>query len=249
MSNHEEPQSGSQLLNIMKKNLEEDPDEEGPNKFSPNFLPINPEHFNSNIDQEKNKPKQDTSQNYDEEKIISSFSKLNLGKNSINVNISPKKLESNNFFQNPMMNKNMNNKNNQKDLAFNYYFGSGIQGSPSNRGGENGGQISSHILEHLGLTANNDNNNNSNYINNNNDINEQQFKNYFNNQGNDDNQNEEEKIENNLYKLNQNQNQNNYNQNQQQKMMINMNFQNNNNNQELNFNEKMSILNFNFMVI
>ena len=114
MSNHEEPQSGSQLLNIMKKNFEEDPYEEGPNKFSPNFLPINPEHFNSNINQEKNKPKQDTSQIYDEEKIISSFSKLNLGNNSLNVNISPKKLESNNFFQNPMMNKNMNNKNNQK---------------------------------------------------------------------------------------------------------------------------------------
>ena len=114
MSNEEEPQSGSQLLNIMKKNLEEDPDEEGPNKFSPNFLPINPEQINSNINQEKNKPNQDTSQNYDEEKIISSFSKLNLGNNSLNVNISQKKLESNNFVQNQMMNKNMNNKTTKK---------------------------------------------------------------------------------------------------------------------------------------
>jgi hypothetical protein len=238
MSNQEEQQGGSQLLNIMKNHLEEDPDEEGPNKFSPNFLPINPENFNANINQEKSKPKQDTAQNFDEDKIISNFSKLNLGSNPLNLNISPKKIESNNYFQNPMMNKNMNNKNNQKDLAFNYYFGSGIQGSPTNKGGETGGQtVSSHILEHLGLNPNNDNNNNNNDIN----INEQQFKNYFNNQANGDNQNEEEKIENNLYKLNPNQNQNNINnmnQNQQQKMMINMNFQNNNNN-DLNFNENM----------
>ena len=233
MNNQEDQHGGSQLLNIMKSNLEEEQDEEETNNFSPNFQSLNSEQFNNNVNQEKNKNKQDTSQNYDDflnaggDKLISNLAKLNLGNNSSNQNsnISPKKIESNNYFQNPMVNKNMNNKKNQKDLAFNYYFGSGIQGDPSNKGGESGGQtVSSQILEHLGLNVNNDNN----------DINEQQFKNYFNNQGQgneNNNINKDEKIENNMYKFNKN----NINQNPQGKIM--MNFQNKNNNN--NINQKM----------
>ena len=57
-----------------------------------------------------------------------------------------------------------------KNMTFNYYFGSGIQGDPSNKGEESEGQsVSSQILEQHGLNVNNFNN----------DINEQQFKNYF----------------------------------------------------------------------
>ena len=227
MSNPEEQQGGSHLLNIMKKNLDEEPEEEGPNKFSPNFHPLNSLGFNNknNQEQSQNKTKQDTETNYDDflnaggDKLISGLAKLNLGNNS-----SQKKHESNNYVQNPIMN--MNSKNNQKDLAFNYFFGSGIQGDSSKKGGESGGQtVSSQFLEHLRLNSNNDNN----------EINEQHFKNYLNNQGNDiNNQNEDESQENNMYKLNQN----NMNQNQQGKIMMNMNFQNkNNNNQKMNLNE------------
>ena len=102
-------------------------------------------------------------------------------------------------------------KNNQKDLAFNYYFGSGIQGDPSKKGGEPGvPMVSSQILEHFGYNnINNDNNN---------DINEQQYKFYFNNQQNDNNnQNEDEKNDS-----------NNINQNQEGKIIMNMNFPNKN---------------------
>ena len=123
----EEQTAESQLLDIMKKNYEEDQDEEVQNKFSSNFHPLNPESFNNNINSEniKSKPKQDIDPNYDDflnaggDKLISGLNKLNLGNNSLNSNISPKKPEQSNFFQNPMMNMNMNNKNNQKDLAFN----------------------------------------------------------------------------------------------------------------------------------
>ena len=229
-SNPEEQTAGSQLLDIMKKNYEEDQDDEVPNKFSSNFHPLNPESFNNNInsDNNKNKSKQDTDPNYDDflnaggDKLISGLNKLNLGNNSLNSNISPKKPEQSNFFQNPMMNMNMNNKNNQKDLAFNYYFG--MQGEQGKKGVESGNQnVSSQILEHLRFNQNIDH-----------DINEQQFKNYFNNQANDNNKkNDDEKIENNMYKLNTNNN--NLNLNQQQKMILNMNFQNKN--QKIGLNE------------
>ena len=234
MNNSEEQQGESQLLDMMKKNLEEEPEDDGPNKFPPNFQPLNSEPFNNNPSQEntQNKNKQDTEPNYEDflnsagDKLISGLSKLNLGNNSSIQNISPKKQESNNYFQNPMMNMNMNNKKNQKDLAFNYYFGSGIQGDPSKKGGEHSGQtVSSQILEHLGFNPNNDN-----------ELNEQQFKNYFNNQMNDNNKNKDEKIDNNKFKLNQN---NISNPNQQGNMMMNINFQNKNNNQNVGLKENM----------
>ena len=67
-SNTEEHTAGSQLLDIMKKNYEEDQDDEVPNKFSSNFHQLNPESFNNNINSEniKTKPKQDTDPNYDD---------------------------------------------------------------------------------------------------------------------------------------------------------------------------------------
>ena len=235
MNNLEEQQGESQLLGIMKKNLEEEPEDDGPNKFPQNFHPLNSEHFNNNISQDNNlnKNKQDTEPNYDDflnsggDKLISGLSKLNLGNNTSNQAISPKKQEQSNYFQNPMINMNMNNKSNQKDLAFNYYFGSGMQGDPSKKGGENNTQtVSSQFLEHLGLTQNDS------------DMNEPQFKNYFNNQINDntsqnDNDNVNEK-DNDIYQLNQN----NMSQNPQGKMMMNMNFQNRNN-QKINLNDNM----------
>ena len=50
MSNNLEVQTtGSQLLDIMKKNYEEDQDSKEPNKFSSNFSPLNPESVNNNI--------------------------------------------------------------------------------------------------------------------------------------------------------------------------------------------------------
>ena len=228
--NPEEQTAESQLLDIMKKNYEEDQDEEVQNKFSSNFHPLNPESFNNNINSEniKSKPKQDADPNYDDflnaggDKLISGLNKLNLGNNSLNSNISQKKPEQSNFFQNPLLNMNMNNKNNQKDLAFNYYFG--MQSERGKKGVESGNQnVSSQILEHLRFNQHIDH-----------DINEQQFKNYFNNQATDNNKkNDEEKIENNMYKLNPNNN--NINLNQQQKMILNMNFQNKN--QKIGLNE------------
>ena len=41
MNNSEEQQGESQLLDMMKKNLEEEPEDDGPNKFPPNFQPLN----------------------------------------------------------------------------------------------------------------------------------------------------------------------------------------------------------------
>ena len=123
MNNLEEQQGESQLLGIMKKNLEEEPEDDGPNKFPQNFHPLNSEPFNNNMSQDNtlNKNKQDTEPNYDDflnsggDKLISGLSKLNLGNNSSNQVISPKKQEQSNYFQNPMINMNMNNKSNQKD--------------------------------------------------------------------------------------------------------------------------------------
>ena len=225
MNNPEEQQTESPLIDIMKKRFEEDQDNESSNKFPSHFQP---ESFNNNANSEnsQNKNKQENEPNYDflnagGDKLISSLNQLNLGNNnSSNPSISPKKLEPN-FFQNPMANMNINNKNNQ-DLAFNYYFGSGMQNDSSKKIGEN--NVSSQILEHL-------------RFNNDNDVNEQNFKNYFNKQGNDNNnQKEDEKIENNIFKFGQN----NIGQNQPEKMMINMNFQNKNNiNQKLGLNENM----------
>jgi hypothetical protein len=215
MSNQGEQQTESQLLDIMKKNLEEGQEEDNSNKFPPNFQPINSENI-------KNKNKQENDPNYEDflnagtEKLISGLNKLNLGNNSSNPTISPKKPESMNYFQNPMMNMNMSNQNNQKDLAFNYYFGSGLKNDSIKKNVENPGQdVSSQFLEHLRFNPNN------------NDINEQQLKNFFNNKQNDENNlNEEEKIENDMYKMNSN---NNMILNQQGKIILNMNFQNKNN--------------------
>ena len=121
MNNQEEQQEGSQLLDIMKKNYEEEPAEDVPNKFSQNFHPLNPESFTNNMETKNPqiKNKQDTEPNYEDflnaggDKLISNFNKLNLGNTSSNQNqnqISPKKIEHSNFFQNPNMNMNINNK-------------------------------------------------------------------------------------------------------------------------------------------
>ena len=238
MSNQEEQPNGSQLLGIMKKNIEAEQEDDESNKFPPNFQSSNSGPFNNNINSENSQSitNQDTEPAYDDflnvggDKLISGLNRLNLGNNSSNQTISPKKIESNNFFQNPMKNLNMNNKNNQKDLAFNYYFGNGIQGDLSKKAGESGSQtVSSQILERLGY--NNINNEN------NNDINEQQYKFYFNNQQSDNNnQNDDEKNDNNPQKFSPNI----INQNQEGQMMINMNFPNKNiNNQKMNLNENM----------
>ena len=218
MSNQGEQKTGSQLLDIMNKNLEEEQveeqEEDTSNKFGPNFQSINSENI-------KSKNKQENESNYEDflnsgtEKLISGLNKLNLGNNSSNPTISPKKPESLNYFQNPMINMSMNSQNNQKDLAFNYYFGSGIQSDSMKKNVENSGQdASSQFLERLRFNPNN------------NEINEQQLKNFLNNIKNDENnKNEKEKIEKDMLKMNPN----NMNLNQQGKMILNMNFQNKNN--------------------
>lgn len=241
MNNQEEQQGDSHLIDIMKKHFEEEPEEDASNKFHQDLHPLNAEPYN-NLDTKnvQNKSKQDSEQNYEAflnaggDKLISNFNKLSLGNNTSNQNqtISPKKIEHSNFFQNP--NINMNNKNNQKDLAFNYFFGSGLQTDLSKKTSDNSGKtVSSQILEHLGFNPNNDNEK------------EQQFKNYLLNKANENNnQNEDLLIKNNSYKLNPNNNLNNLNninQSQQGKMMINMNFPNkNNNNNKISFNDNQN---------
>ena len=240
MNSQEEQQGGSQLLNMMKKNYEKEQDDDTPSKFSQNFHPLNSESMSNNInsDNTKNKIKPESDPNYDDflnaggDKLISGLNKLNLGNISSNPNTSPKKPEMNNFFQNPMMNMNLTNKNNQKDLAFNYYFGNTMQNDQTKKENETGGQnVSSKILEHLRF--------NQNIPNMDNDINEPQFKNYFNNKVNDNNQNEDVKIEKDIY--NKNNNNINMNPNEQEKILLNMNFQNNNRQRiGLNVNENMT---------
>ena len=68
MSNLEDQQAESQLLGIMKKNFEEEPEDDGTNKFPQNFHPLNSEPFNNNINQDNtlNKNKQDSEPNYDD---------------------------------------------------------------------------------------------------------------------------------------------------------------------------------------
>ena len=239
MNNPEEQQEGSQFLDMMKKNYEKEQEEEIPNKFNQNFHQLDSESPNIiNSDNTKNKTKQEIDPNYDDflnaggEKLISGLNKLNIGNISSNPNTSPKKPEMSNFFQNPMMNMNLGNKNNQKDLAFNYYFGNAMQNEQTKKENEKGGQsVPSEILEHFRF--------NQNIPNMDNDMNEPQYKNYFNNKVNDNHQNEDEKIEKEIYNNN-----NNMNQSEQEKRLLNMNFQNNNR-QRMGLNINENILNQN----
>ena len=244
MNNSEEQHDGNPILDMMKKTYEKEQEDEIPNKFNQNFNPLNSESMCNNInsDNSKNKTKKEIDPNYDDflnsagDKLISSLNKLNLGNNSSNPNASPKKPEMSNFFQNPMMNMNLNNKNNQKDLAFNYYFGNAMQNEQTKKENEAEGQnVSSQILDHFKF--------NQNIPNMDNEINEPQFKNYLNNKVNDSNQNEDEKRQKVIYNNN-----NNKFQSEQEKMLLNMNFQNNNR-QRMGLNINENIINQNNNII
>ena len=109
MSNPEEHSGENPLLNLIQKHNQV-------------FNPINENNSPENI---QNKNQKNIEPNYEE--LVSGFSKLGLDESSKQKISSPKKPEQNNFFQNPMMN---NNKNNKKEMgAFNYFFGSNMQGS------------------------------------------------------------------------------------------------------------------------
>ena len=93
------------------------------NQINQVFNPINSNNSSENA---QNKNQKNIEPNYEE--IVSGLSKLGLDESSKQKFSSIKKPEQNNYFQNPKMNN--NNKNNQKEMgAFNYFFGSNMQGS------------------------------------------------------------------------------------------------------------------------
>ena len=182
MKNQEEQERENPLMNLINKNIDDENEiNQQNNKYRQNN--INPIHqyYNPIINnQSSNKNPKDIEPNYEE--LLNRFGKLELDESSKIKISSPKKPEQNNYFQNPMMN---NNKNNQKEMgAFNYFFGSGMQGGDlSKKIGENP------LLGQLGYNLNNEqniednkeekkeNNNykmNYKYGNNNNDINQQE---------------------------------------------------------------------------
>ena len=77
MNNQGEEQTGSQLLDLMKKGLEEDQEEDTSNKFPSNFQPINSENIKNKIKQE-NDPNYKDFLNSGTEKLINDLNKLNL---------------------------------------------------------------------------------------------------------------------------------------------------------------------------
>ena len=108
MSNPEEHAGENPLLNLIQKSNQV-------------FNPIND---NNSPENAQNMNQKSMEPNYEE--LVSGFSKLGLDESSKQKISSPKKPEQTNFFQNPMMN---NNKNKKEMGAFNYFFGSHMQGS------------------------------------------------------------------------------------------------------------------------
>jgi len=126
------------------------------NQIDQNFNQINAINTNNPLENVPS-PNQKNQENYEE--LLSKFTKLGFDESSKAKLSSTKKPEQyNNFFQNPNMSNN-NNKNNQKESdAFNYFFGSGMQGGDlSKKMGEN-----PTILGELGLNEINNNNHEEN---------------------------------------------------------------------------------------
>ena len=113
MSNPDEQHQGENpLMNLIHKTNEL-------NQMNQDF---NPNNKNNPLENSQNKTQNNMEPNYDE--LVSGLAKLGLDESSKLKIPSIKKQEQSNFFQNPMMNK-----NNQKDMAFNYFFGNNIQRS------------------------------------------------------------------------------------------------------------------------